>query len=226
MTEIQVLPDPAAEVAELLIEAARAGQHIVLTGGSTPRRAYELAATRDVDWSGATLWFGDERCVPLDDDRSNYGMAAAALLHRLPAERRPRVLRMPGELGPDAGADAYETLLREHLGGQPSFDLLLLGLGGDGHMASLFPGKPAVEERERLVVGVPEPGLEPFVPRITLTVPVIRSAVRTIFLVAGADKAAAVARAFGGPQDAGTPASLARDPVVLLDAPAASELSR
>ena len=224
MTDLQVVEDPAAAVAEMLVEAAGAGRHIVLTGGSTPRRAYELAAAAGADWSAATVWFGDERCVASDDERSNYGMAAAALLDRLPEPMRPRVFRMPGEAGPSAGADAYERQLRETLGDTPRFDLLLLGLGDDGHMASLFPARPEVEEAERLVVGVPDAGLAPFVPRISLTVPVINAAERIVFLVSGASKAPAVARAFGGEPNPAVPASLARDPLVVLDPAAAAEL--
>ena len=225
MTEIQVVEDPAAMVADLLVQAARDGRHIVLTGGSTPRRAYELAAAAGADWSSATVWFGDERCVAPEDERSNYGMAAAALLDRLPEDRRPRVFRMPGEAGPDAGADAYERQLRDALGDAPRFDLLLLGLGDDGHMASLFPARREVEETDRLVVGVADAGLAPFVPRISLTVPVINAAERIVFLVAGAGKAPAVARAFGGEVNPAVPGSLARDPLVVLDPAAAAELS-
>ncbi len=225
MTDIRVVDDPAAFVARLLNEAAAAGRHIVLTGGSTPKLAYEIAASSQPDWSKATVWWGDERCVAPTDERSNYGMAAAALLDRLPQERRPRIMRMEGEKGPQAGADAYETQVMQALGSQPRFDLLLLGLGGDGHMASVFPGKSALQERERIVVGVPEAGLEPFVPRITLTVPAINAAERIVFLVTGADKAPAVAKAFGSAQEAIVPAGLARDPLVVLDAAAAAELT-
>jgi 6-phosphogluconolactonase len=224
MTKIEVVEDPASRVADMLCEQAAAGGDIVLTGGSTPQAAYELAAARDVDWSSTRVWFGDERCVPPDDQRSNHRMAAAALLDRLPAERRPRVLRMEAERGPHLGADHYETLVRQEVGLEARFDLLLLGLGGDGHMASLFPGKPAVKERSRLVVGVPEAGLEPFVPRVSFTVTAINAARRRVFLVAGASKAEAVARAFGGEADLAVPASLADDPLVILDPAAAAKL--
>lgn len=224
MTEISVVEDPAAVVADLLGEAAAAGQHVVLTGGSTPAEAYRRVAGAGTDWSAATVWFGDERCVPPGDERSNYGMAAATLLDRLPADARPRVFRMRGEAGPEAGAAAYERDLREALGDHPRFDLLLLGLGDDGHMASLFPGRPAVEERESLVVGVADAGMPPFVSRISLTVPVINAAHRVVFLVSGAAKAPAVARAFGRPANPAVPASLVEDPLVILDDAAASEL--
>jgi len=225
-----VVDDPAAEVAERLAEAAAAGGHIALSGGSTPKRAYELASQRDVDWSAATLWFGDERCVPPDHSQSNYRMAAEALLERLPDGRRPRVMRIEGELGFDAAAGAYETLVREELGNHPRLDFALLGLGPDGHTASLFPGKPAVEEHRRLVAGVPEAGMDPQVPRVTLTLPVLNSAREVVFLVAGADKAEAVARAFGDPADESAPSAHVRPGAgtldVVLDAPAAARLER
>ena len=195
--DIQVVEDPAAVVAKLLVEAAGAGRHIVLTGGSTPKLAYELAAEMEADWSRATFWFGDERCVPPEHEHSNYGMAAKALLSRI---QPAAVERMRGELGPDAGARDYEGRLHDAFGdGIPELDLLLLGLGPDAHTASLFPGDAALGERERHVVGVETPGMAPLVARISLTLPVINAAREVIFLVTGEDKAEAVARAFGGP---------------------------
>jgi 6-phosphogluconolactonase len=224
--EIRVVDDPAAEVAELLVETATAGGQIVLTGGSSPRRAYELAADAGADWSGATAWFGDERCVPPDDPDSNFAMADAALLSRL--DKPPTVIRMPGELEADAGAAAYETEVRARVGGDPRWDLLLLGLGPDGHTASLFPGKPAVEERSRLVVGVPLAGMEPQVPRISLTLPALNAARAVVFLVTGEGKAETVARVFGASPDPGLPAAHVRPRfgslTVLLDEAAASRL--
>jgi 6-phosphogluconolactonase len=224
--EVRVLDDPAEAAADLLARHAAAGHHIALTGGSTPRAAYERAAAADLDWSGATLWFGDERCVPPDDELSNYAMAKAALLDRIPGPP-PTVERVACERGPDRGADDYEARLRETFGaGTPSLDLVLLGLGPDGHCASLFPGKPEVEEAERLVVGVPEAGLEPFVPRVSFTLPLIDAAREIAFLVVGAGKADAVARAFGGAGDPATPASLvapASGSLTVLVDPAAAE---
>ncbi len=224
--EIRIVDDPAAEVAEMLVESAAAGGHVVLTGGSTPRHAYELAAGAGADWTGATAWFGDERCVPPDHPDSNFGMANAALFSRL--EKPPAVQRMQGELGPDAGAAAYESEVRGLLGGDPRWDLLLLGLGPDGHMASLFPGKPEVEERSRLVAGVPLAGMEPQVPRITLTLPAIDAARAVVFLVTGEGKAETVARVFGPSPDAALPAAHVRPRygslTVLLDEAAASRL--
>jgi 6-phosphogluconolactonase len=196
---VLVLEDPAAEVAERLARAAEAGSHIALTGGSTPKLAYEKAAELGADWSGATLWFGDERCVPPDDELSNYAMAKEALLDRLPqGAGGPTAKRIKGESGPHAGADAYERELRETLGEAiPRLDLVLLGLGPDAHVASLFPGQPTLHVQDRAAVGVEQAGHEPYVPRVTVTMPVLNAGREVVFLVAGADKAEAVGRAFG-----------------------------
>src|SRR3954454_4072018 len=174
MREITVLQDPGAAVAERLTDVAERGGDIVLTGGSTPRRAYGRAAEADGDWSGATVWFSDERMVPPDHQYSNFAMAAKPLLTRL--SRPPTVVRMQGELGANAAAGAYEALLRERMGSEPRFDLILLGVGPDSHTASLFPGKPELEERGRFVAPVPIAGMEPQVPRTTLTFPVLNNA--------------------------------------------------
>jgi 6-phosphogluconolactonase len=216
--------DPARAVADLLVEAAEAGGHVVLTGGSSPKRAYELAARRGADWSRATVWFGDERCVPPEHEWSNFGMAEASLLARL--SDPPAVIRMEGELGPDAGAGAYEAAVRERLGGEPRWDLLLLGLGPDAHTASLFPSKLEKDVTDRLVVGVPEAGMEPQVPRISMTLPCLNAARHVVFLVTGASKREAVLRAFGDEPDPAAPAAHVRPPAgeltVLLDAEAAA----
>jgi 6-phosphogluconolactonase len=220
--KLQVVADPAAAVAERLAAAAAAGAQLVLTGGSTPRLAYERAAQAGVDWSRASLWWGDERCVPPDDERSNYGMAQAALLDRLGDRGRPEVHRIPGELGPEEGARRYEQELRRVLGDEPAFDLVLMGLGPDGHTASLFPHAPTLHERERLVVGA-EPGLEPWVDRVTMTLPVFDRAREMIFLVAGSGKEDALRRVLSGERDPGTPASLVSppgEPVLICDAAA------
>jgi 6-phosphogluconolactonase len=208
MRQISVVENPGAAVAERLTAVAEQGGQIVLTGGSTPRDAYAIAAEQDADWSGATVWFSDERCVPPDDGDSNFGMADRALLSRL--ARPPRVMRIEGELGPEAAAGAYEALLREHFGPDPRFDLVLLGMGPDAHVASLFPGKPELEETRRLAVGVPLAGMAPQLPRVTLTLPVINRAHQVDFLIAGAGKAQAVARAFGDPPDPEAPAARVR----------------
>lgn len=193
----------AALAADELVRAARAGLHIALSGGSTPRRAYALAAAAEPDWSRATLWWSDERAVPPDDPRSNYRLAEEALLSRL--TRPPAAVhRIRGELGADAAAAELDAALRG-----VELGLVLLGLGGDGHTASLFPGKASVAERERLAVAA-EPGLEPWVERVTLTVPAHCAARRIVFLALGAGKTEAALRAFGEPPDAATPASLVR----------------
>jgi 6-phosphogluconolactonase len=226
--EIRVSEDPAAPVAELLSEAAARGGNLVLTGGSTPRRAYETAARAGVDWSRATVWLSDERCVPPGDGRSNLSLIEGALVSRLPKDAQPEVFRMEGELGPDIGAANYEAELRARLGNDPRWDLALVGLGPDAHVASLFPGKPEVEESQRLVIGVEYAGWDPFISRITLTLPALNAARRVIFLVTGKDKAAAMKRAFGDPPDPSSPAAHVRpragELLVYCDEAAAAEL--
>ena len=224
--ELRVTEDPATEVAERLTETAVAGGQIVLTGGSSPERAYELAAGHDADWSAATVWFSDERCVPPEHPDSNFGMADRALLSQLSAG--PSVVRMEGEAGPDAGAGGYEAEIHARVGADPRWNLLLLGMGPDGHVASLFPGKPELEERSRLATGVPLAGMEPQVPRITLTFPAIGSAREAVMLITGESKAAMVARVFGPEPDTSLPAAQVElrygRLTVLLDEAAASKL--
>src|SRR5205085_5740438 len=210
--------EPARRVGELLATSARARETIVFTGGSTVGKAYEHAAALEPDWSDVSVWWGDERCVPPDDARSNSLLAKRALLDRLAGQ--PDVHRIRGELQPADAAGEYEKALEG-----VELDVLLLGLGPDGHIASLFAGSPQLEERERLVTSGPA-GLEPFVDRVTLTLPALLSAQRIVFLVTGADKAGAVARAFRGPITDEVPASLLRTgsaPVdIYLDAAAAA----
>jgi 6-phosphogluconolactonase len=220
-----VTEDPAGAAAERLVAAAQNGAHVALAGGSTPRAAYERAAAMDVDWSSATLWFGDERCVPPDHEHSNYRMTKEALLERI-SGGQPAVKRMEGERGPNEGADRYERALFDSFGeGVPRLDLLLLGIGPDAHTASLFPGAAALGERERQAVGEDTPGMAPLVSRITLTLPIMNAAREVLFLISGEDKAEAVARSFSGAADPSAPASLVQpDPgtlTVLLDAEAA-----
>jgi 6-phosphogluconolactonase len=210
----------AARVAELLAEHARQASEIVLTGGSSPGRAYQLAAELEPDWSRAGVWWGDERCVPPDDENSNFGLARRTLLDRL--DSRPRVHRIRGEENPEAAAAAYEDQLRG-----TTLDFLLLGLGPDGHVASLFPNAPALRERDRLVITA-EPQLEPMIERITLTVPALTSARTVVFLVTGEEKAEAVDRALAGPAAPSVPGSLVRSvhgrTLAILDEQAASRL--
>ena len=221
--DLQVLDDPAGALAERLVAAAARGGHIALTGGASPRDAYARAAAAGADWSRAVLWFGDDRCVPPDDERSNYRMAKESLLDSVDA----RVERILGELPVDEAATDYSARMAAEFGdGIPALEVVLLGLGPDGHCGSLFPGKPEVDVRDRAVVGVPEAGLEPFVPRVSMTLPVFNAAREVWFIVTGEGKAEAAARAFGGDPRPDTPASYVRPAslTVLMDPPAASLL--
>jgi 6-phosphogluconolactonase len=212
--DIRVTDDPAQDAAELLVAA---GGHVALTGGSTSRAAYERAATMREDWSGVDFWFTDERCVPPEHEQSNFGMADRALLSRIEGAT---VHRMRGELGPEDGATAYENELGEF--GPEALDFILLGVGPDGHICSLFPGDDAVGERERRAVGVETPGMAPLVSRITLTLPVVNASAQIVFLVAGEDKAEAARRVFAGSPDPSAPGSLVEGEVVALLDPAAA----
>ena len=210
----------ASVVATRLARAAREGGNVVLTGGKTPERAHEQAAKLEPDWGKVELWWGDERCVPPEHEDSNYGMAKRTLLDRI--ERPPRgVHRIKGELGKEAAAAGYEQELDD-----AELDLLLLGVGPDGHIASLFPNAPTLRQRTKVLPA--EPGLEPFVDRVTLSLPVLRSAREILFLLAGEGKADAAARAFAGEPSENTPASLVRAKdgrtVVILDRAAAAKL--
>jgi 6-phosphogluconolactonase len=211
--DIRVLDDPAQAAAELLTAASG---HVALTGGSTPKAAYERTAGMREDWSGVDLWFTDERCVPPDHEHSNFGMVERSLLSRIEGAT---VHRMRGELGPEDGATAYENELGEF--GPLALDLILLGVGPDAHICSLFPGDDALGERDRRAVGVETPGMAPLVPRITLTLPVVNTSGQIVFLVTGEDKAEAVRRVFAGPPDPDAPGSLVEGNVVALLDPAA-----
>jgi 6-phosphogluconolactonase len=224
--ELIVVDDAQAaseRAGEFLADAARDGGHIALSGGRSPERAHETAANLQPDWSGAELWWGDERCVPPDDERSNFGMAKRTLLDNLdvqPAE----VHRIRGELEPDIAAAEYDAALRG-----VGLKLNLLGIGPDGHTASLFPNAPGLHERERLAIAA-EPGLDPRVVRVTMTPPMLQNADLVLFLVTGEDKAEAAARAFAGPESTATPASMIRShggrTVAVLDRAAAALIER
>jgi 6-phosphogluconolactonase len=212
--------EAAAAAAALLVEAVDADGSVVLAGGSTPRRAYELAAEKHADWGGAEVWYGDDRCVPPDDPRSNQLLVQQSLLDRVLVA--PLVHAMQTRLPAAEAAAAYDEELRGAL-----LDLVLLGLGPDGHTASLFPGSASLEETARLAVAA-EPGLEPFVERVTLTIPALESAAHVIFLVVGEGKAEAARRAFAETPSSQTPASLVRSrggrTTAILDTAAASLL--
>jgi len=163
-----------------------------LSGGSTPRRTYELLGERGtLAADGVEIFFADERCVPPDDHASNYRLVATTI------GDHGNVRRIRGEIAPDDAAREYEAVLGERFGDDPpAFDLMLLGMGPDGHTASLFPGAPELAERERWVVATKnEYG---WVRRVTLTLPVLNASRRSLMLVTGKDKARAVADVLSG----------------------------
>ena len=202
--------DDAERAAELAAErmgaVAAAGGAIALAGGRTPRRAYELLGQRPgIDWARVDLWFGDERCVPPDDPESNYRLVAESLLSHAAGAR---VHPVDGRADPDAAAAAYAAEIRG-----VRLDLALLGLGEDGHTASLFPGSPALDVRDREAVAVTAPKPPPR--RITLTFPVLEAAAARLVLAVGEGKAEAVAAVLRGP-DRRFPASLLPERTELL----------
>jgi 6-phosphogluconolactonase len=242
--EIRVLQDAeelAREAADLFTGFGNQAQEqrrpfrVCLSGGSTPKRLYETlaspAVSKQVDWKEVEFYFGDERCVPPDHAQSNFALVNAALFRPL-GIAADRIFRMRGEAKPEEAAQEYEKLLRDRFGmgstGWPRFSLLLLGLGEDGHVASLFPDAPELGERRRAVV----PTLAPRDPRqrISLTVPVLNEAEAVLFLVAGIGKAEAVRRVLEDTPagDQHMPASLVRPLkgrlIWLLDRAAASQL--
>ena len=219
--ELHVVDDPTVPVGDLLADQARRGGSIVLTGGSSPGGAYRRAAELEPDWSKVTLWWGDDRCVPPEHEWSNYRLAKETLLDHLAVQPR-EVHRIRGELPPAEAADDLDAALEG-----AELDFLLLGLGPDAHVGSLFPGSPQLAVEDRRATSGPA-GLEPFVDRVTMTMPEIRSAKRIVFIVDGASKADAVAHAFGGEITPEAPASLVLlAPIrveVFLDRAAASKL--
>lgn len=188
--------DLARRAADAFVEAAAAGDRpaLCLTGGSTPQAMHRLLASAEyagrVDWPRLNLFFGDERQVPLDDPRSNYRAACETLLDHVPVD--------PARVHPITNADEYEGLLRSFFGERPDFDLLFLGMGDDGHTASLFPGSVSLHEDERWVIDPPD--VVQGMARHTLTLPALSAARRTIFLVSGTAKAPALARIRAGEQ--------------------------
>lgn len=186
---------------------ARAGRFAVaLSGGNTPRALYGALAEGEfrsrIAWDRVHFFWGDERSVPADHPDSNYRMAYEALLSRVPVPPA-NIHRIETERGPAEAAAAYEATLREFfaltLGASPRFDLILLGIGEEGHTASLFPGSAALEEHERLVVAVYVEKLK--TDRVTFTLPVLNSAAEVAFLVSGKSKAAAVKQTLRGGAD-------------------------
>ncbi len=205
--EIVVLPNPAAlahEAADRLAAIARSaitaqGRFTVaLSGGSTPKPLYEQLVTQPIEWEHIQVFWGDERCVPPDHPESNYGLAQRALLSHvdIPAQN---VHRLQGETDPVQAAQQYEGEMRAIFGGLPRFDLILLGMGSDGHTASLFPGTAALHEQRRWVMAQYVEKLQTM--RLTLTPLVINHAANVIFLIAGSDKRAALQSVWHGAHD-------------------------
>jgi 6-phosphogluconolactonase len=232
----------ANRATEIFFESARhaidrrGSFRVAMSGGSTPRRMYRVMAASperdELDWSNVDVFWGDERFVPHDHGDSNFRVCYEELLRVLPIPRE-RYHPVPTQLDPDAAAARYEQLLRDvfELGPEdvPEFDLMLLGIGDDGHTASLFPGTDALQERERLVVANYVPQQESM--RITVTIPVITSARRIAVLVTGSNKAEAVERALEGKYNLDeTPSQILREArgevIWLLDRFAGANLAR
>jgi 6-phosphogluconolactonase len=204
----------ATDIARHLTRAReqRAPVHLALSGGTTPGRSYELLATEMADWDGIEIWFVDERCVEPEDERSNYRLAAETLLAPagIPATR---VHRMLGEMGPDVGADLYALELTARVApdehGVPVLDLCVLGVGPDGHVASLFPDSPTLRAGDRAICLGVEDSPKPPPERITLSLAMLRAARRCLLIATGAGKADAIAAMLGEPSEH-VPASLLR----------------
>lgn len=213
MTNVQVCRDPqavyeeaAALFARLTDEAvgARGRFTVALSGGSTPKGVHTVLSgdtyRTHIPWAQVQLFWGDERCVPPTHPDSNYHMAEETLLSRIaiPAQH---INRIPAELPPDEAASKYEQTLRDTFAvsadALPRFDLIFLGMGPDGHTASLFPGTPGIHETKRLVIAQYVEKLQTW--RITLTPPVLNNAAHVVFLVCGADKAETLKAVLQGP---------------------------
>jgi len=206
---------------------------VALTGGSSPEGLYRLLATdpyrSQIPWGRVHWFWGDDRFVPQDDERSNAGAARRLFLDRVPVPTANLHSIPTDAANEDEAALRYEAELRAFYGAdrldpaRPLFDLVLMGVGNDGHTASLFPGKPQVDETKHWVVGVPQAGMEPFVPRVSLTFPALASTRDMLFLVTGGGKRDILSRILAG---ADLPAARAHsdgDLVWLVDRDAAPE---
>lgn len=240
MTQFTVLPSPqevAVATADRFMVTARAAIEergifrVALSGGGTPKHVYPLLLDPErrnaVDWSRVEFFWGDERAVPPDHPESNFGVAYGMLISQLPGVRQDRIHRMPAEAEDlDGAALSYESELRLAFGARggepPAFDLIWLGMGPDGHTASLFPGSAALHETERWVVGNWAPSQESW--RMTFTFPIINAGRDVIFVVTGADKAEAIRAIRSGGSD--LPAARVDGPQVewIVDAAAAGEI--
>lgn len=235
-SDLMAISQKAAEMFVLLTRESISEKGrfaVAISGGSTPKRFYSLlgsAAYRDqIDWPSVHFFWADERCVPKEDEENNFKLASETFLSRVPVPDR-NIHRIKGEKGPEIGTKDYGGRIRSFFGtlGLPVFDLILLGMGEDGHTASLFPGSKILQERERLAVPVylERPGVD----RITLTLPVLNNASQILFLVSGSSKAEAVRSVLeGGKASRRFPASLIRplhgSVTWLIDEEAASNLA-
>jgi 6-phosphogluconolactonase len=237
--KLTIVPDAAAlaqaAAKRLLARLAEPRDRfaVALTGGSSPEGLYRLLASEpyrsQVPWQRVHWFWGDDRFVPQDDARSNAGAARRLFLDRVPAPAA-NVHAIPTDApNPDEAAHGYETELRAFYGAdrldpdRPLFDVVLMGVGYDGHTASLFPGHPQLDETERWVVGVPQAGQEPFVPRVTLTFPALASTRAMLFLVTGAGKREIMSRLLSGADLPAARAHAQGDLVWLVDRDAAPE---
>lgn len=234
LKDLEAISSEAADIfCDTAAEANAEGRdfRVALSGGSTPRRLYEQLASppwrEQVQWNRVQVFWGDERCVPVTDSRSNANLAEQLLLRQVPLPRE-NIHRVCGDLPAEQAALKYEARLREHFGERlPIFDLILLGLGSDAHTASLFPYSTTLGEMERWVAAVPAAGAEPA--RVTFTIPLINHARRVLFMVHGAEKAEALWHVLAGETDVQKyPAQSIRPvqgaPIWLVDQAAASRL--
>ncbi len=210
--ELRVTDDLVGDAERIFLEASH--RTVALSGGSTPEAVYERLATTPAAWMGVDVFFGDERCVPADHPDSNFKMADEAVLSKVE-------VRAHSMVGCDANAYIRELAAVFGPNEVPQFDFLFMGLGEDGHTASLFPGKPALEVTDRWVVNVPEPGMPPPHPRMTLTLPVFDAGRIALFLVSGDSKRDALRKLMAG--DESIPAARVHSQrVIVLADPAAA----
>jgi 6-phosphogluconolactonase len=237
-SQVLIFPDLEAAsraAAERFVRLARTHDPfgVALSGGHTPRSLYRMLAAppyrEQVPWQSVHVFWGDERAVPPQHPESNYRMASETLLNHVPIPDA-NIHRMLGEKDPQAAAEAYAAELERFFGAHwPRFDLVLLGMGKDGHTASLFPGSDALQESENAVLGVAADYEDRPAQRVTLTVPSINAAQNVIFLVSGAEKAETVHAVLSGPYQPRTlPAQLIRPGdgrlVWLLDEAASAQI--
>jgi 6-phosphogluconolactonase len=219
------LAEAAADDFALGVSSKPGEFHVALSGGSTPKTLFDVLAKRaDQIWDRVHLWWGDERCVLPTHPDSNYGMTKQHLIDPLGLDPA-RVHRIPAERDPERAAADYEAELVRVLGAPPVFDLIWLGMGPDGHTASLFPGSAGLTETERYVIAnhVDSPLTKGPATRITLTVPASNAARAVRFLVAGADKADTLAAVLAGPPGK-FPSQLIANPSWFVDDAAAAKL--